>query len=119
MTAKIDTKHTMIEDKTAIKEAIADFRASLTEQGLARMYSEAFDVDTWGEVLRCDVSAFVASSYMMDCGLDCSFMIDMIIKTPTKFITLHFFIDEMDGQYHVCEVYNLHEMQVYELITAR
>lgn len=114
MTVKMDAKCVTPEDKAQVKQSIADFKANLTAEDLRILYSGTFNKDTWGEVIKCEISAFLA-----DWDVDCSFMIDMIVETPTKFITLHFFIDEIDGQYHVCEEANLHEMQVYELAATR
>ena len=114
MKIRMDKDFVSIAQRETMKMAIADFKSHFTENDLVRMYAEEFNAEYLFypcEVLKCEVSAFLQK----DLADDASFMVDIIIRTTTKFVTLHFCIDENNGDYSINREPILREMKEYKM----
>lgn len=111
MKIKMNMSLISIAQQETVKMAMADFKAYFTEQDLVKIFAEKFDVDCYGEVIKCDVEAFLIN----DWDEDSSFMVDIILRNSIKFFTLHFYVDEHNGMYSVNSDPLLHEMVEYKM----
>ena len=95
----IDNKFTTIEKKPIVKQALNEFKAMFTANDVLTMCETTHGESFPAEVVACDVSAFNLDSWSDDVG----FVVDIIARSCIEFVTVHFHMSRVNGDYAVNE----------------